>query len=112
VRLEAKRVRASSRASGVVDVFAGAGAHAGHNTGRLRHLAVGENGDLQGSCADEFDGADGALRVLARNVNHDDFGPRILQLAQNGVGWSRGKYGAAEYRFAQARRFQTNLQRR
>ena len=94
MREELKRVRASSRASEPaesIEVFARAGAHAGDDVGRLRHFAVGEDGNLQGRGANQFDGVDGALRIVRGNVDDDDFGARILKLAQNRVGGADGK---------------------
>src|SRR5579864_3162023 len=40
------------RPSGIVQIFASPGSHAGNNVDRLRHLAVGEDRDLLGSGAD------------------------------------------------------------
>src|ERR1700722_7126970 len=95
---------------GVIEIFAGTCPHAGHDVDRAGHFAVGEDGNLLGGCANQFDGMDGALRVLRGNVDDDHFGARILKLTQNGVGGSGGKPGMAEHNLAQARRFQTILQ--
>ena len=96
---------------GMIQIFARAGTHAGHDAGRMRHVAVGEDADLLGGGANQFDGANGALGILRGNVDDHDFGARILQLAENRVGGSGRKSNMAEHRLSQARRFQTTLQR-
>src|SRR6266568_369775 len=55
---------------GVIEIFAGAGAHAGDDVGRLRHRAIGEDANLLCSGADQFDGADSALGVMRRYVDN------------------------------------------
>src|ERR1700722_62057 len=104
-------LKQSVGSSRIVDVFPGAGPHAGDDAGGMRHLAVGKDGNLQRSGANEFDGANGALGIVLRNVNDDNFGARILKLAENCVGGANRKSDVAEDRPAQACRFQTNLQR-
>ena len=73
--------------------------------------AAGEDANLLGRGANQFDGADGALSIMRGNVNNDYFGARILQLAEDRIGRSGGKSDMAEYCLGQARRFQTTLQR-
>src|SRR5580658_985534 len=83
-RTEAReRFEQSFVTTGMVDVLAGAGAHAGNNAGGLRHLAVGKNANLLRGGANQFDGMDGALGVLRGNVDDDNFGARLLQLAED-----------------------------
>ena len=72
-------------AGAVVQIFAGSGAHAGHDGGGLLHAAVGEDGELQGVGLNQFDGLDGGLRILGRDIDQDYFGAQILNLAQDGV---------------------------
>src|SRR5271165_2251813 len=102
----AGRTEASERfgqslwATGMVDILAGAGAHAGDNVGGPRHFAVGEDADLLGGGANQFDGMDGALGVLRGNVDDHYFGARILELAENRIGRSSGKADMAEHRLA------------
>ena len=98
-------------ASRMIEIFSGAGAHAGNNTGGMCHLAVGEDGNLLSGGANQFDGTNGALGVTRGNVDDDDFGTRILKLAEDGVGGAGGKAVVAEHRLSQATRFQTILQR-
>ena len=80
----------------VIEIFAGAGAHAGNDAGGLRHFAIGEDGNLLSGGANQFDGMDSALRVLRGNVDDDDFGARILELAKDGVGGYGGKPDVTE----------------
>src|ERR1700730_2851447 len=96
---------------GTVQIFTCAGAHAGHDTGGPGHLAIGEDGNLLRSSANQFDGVDGALGVVRRYVNDYNFRARILKLAEDGIGWPSGKTDVAKHRLAQARGFQTILQR-
>ena len=84
-------------ASAVIQVFAGPGAHAGHNRGGLLHAAVGENRQLQGIGLNEFDRADGRLRILRRDIDDDDFGAQILNLAEDGVSGAGRKADIAEH---------------
>src|SRR5436305_12109569 len=51
----------------VVQILAGAGAHAGHDPGRIRHVAVGKDGNLLGGGADQFDGTDRTLSIFCGN---------------------------------------------
>src|SRR5580700_9474622 len=76
-----KRFEQGVVATGVVNVLPGAGTHAGDDVSGLRHFAIGEDGDL-GRGTNQFDGVDGALRVLRRNMHDDNFGARFLKLAQ------------------------------
>ena len=95
----------------MIQIFASAGAHAGNDAGGLGHLAIGEDGNLLRSSANQFDGVDGALGVVRGYVDDDNFRARILKLAEDGIGWSSGKPDVAKHRLSQARRFQTILQR-
>ena len=79
------------RAGGIFQIFTCTRAHAGHNVRRMSHFAVGEDGDLQGGGANQFDGVNGALRILRWNVDNHDFGARVLQLSKNGIRRPDGK---------------------
>jgi hypothetical protein len=92
-----------------VDKFSGSGAHTSDDVGGLRHLAVGEDADLQRGGTNQFDGVDGAAGILRGNINDNDFGARFLQLADDGVGWSDGKSNMTEYRTSELRLFQTTF---
>ena len=75
-------------AGAVIQIFTGPGAHAGHNGGGLLHGSVGKDGELEGVGLNQFDGFDGALRILGRDIDDDDFGAQVLNLAQDGIGGS------------------------
>ena len=94
----------------MIQVFPGSGAHAGHNRCGLLHASVGKDGELQGVGLNQFNGFDGALRILGRDINHDDFGAQILNLAQDGVGGSGGKADVAEHDPTQAGSLHPSLQ--
>jgi len=94
----------------MIQILSGAGAHASDDHRGLRHLAVGENRDLLGGGADQFNRADGALRILRCDIDDDDFGAGILQLAENLIGRPDGKSDMAENRGSQPRRLQASLQ--
>ena len=114
VREELKRVSASSSGFGssrIIEILASAGAHAGDDASGMGHVAVGENANLLRGGANQFNGADGALRILCGNIDDDNFRARILNLAQNGVGRSGGKPDMAEDGLSQACGFETILQR-
>ena len=94
----------------MIEVFSGSGAHAGDDGRGLLHVAVGKDGELQSVGLNQLDGFDGALRILGRDVDDDDFGAQILNLAQDGVGGSGGKADVAEYDPTQAGCFHPALQ--
>ncbi len=77
----------------------------------MGHLAVGKNSDLKGGVANQFDGSDGASWILWRDVDDDNFSAGLLNLAENCVGRTHRKAGMTENGMAQARSFQTVLQR-
>ena len=79
--------------------------------GGLRHLAVGEDGNLLRGGVNQFDGVNGALRIARGNIHDHNFGARVLNLAENGVGRPHGKAHLAEHGAAQPCRLQTLLQR-
>ena len=81
----------SLSAGAVIQIFAGSGAHAGHDGGGLLHAAVGEDGELQGVGLNEFDGLDGGLRIRGRDIDHDHLGAQILNLPQDGIRGSDGE---------------------
>ena len=67
LRVAVNRVNASIRASEVAlafQKFARAGAHRSHDGGRMVHFTNRENGNVRGVGLDQFDGADGPLRIL------------------------------------------------
>ena len=82
-------------AGAVIQIFAGSGAHAGHDGGGLLHGSVGEDGELQSVGLNEFDGLDGGMRILGSDIDHDNFNPQILNLAQDGVRGSSRKADVA-----------------
>ncbi len=94
----------------IIEKLSGAGAHGGHNAGWLPHGAVGKNGQLQRVRLDQFDGADGGLRILRRNIDDHHFGPEILNLAQDGVCGAGGKADVGVYGAGQAGGFQAALE--
>ena len=61
-----ERFEQGLRTGRMIEIFAGAGAHAGNDAGGLRHFAIRENGNLLSGGANQFDGVDGALRDPAR----------------------------------------------
>ncbi len=60
----------------------------------------------------QFDGFDGALRILVRNIDHYDFGAQILNLAKDRVRGSGGEADVTEYDAGQAGSLQAALQLR
>jgi hypothetical protein len=46
---------------------------------------------------DQFNGADGSLRILGVNIHQDDFGALILQLTQNSIARSHRETDTAQY---------------
>ncbi len=97
-------------AGGAVDKLAGAGTHGGDDGGRLIHLADGKNSDVGNAGVDEFDGANGALRVARIDIDQDDFGALVLQLPQNGVARPEREAGLAHHGASQMRAFDTGVQ--
>src|SRR5271155_1091715 len=100
----------SLKSSALVEVFAGSGAHAGHDGGGLLHGAVSEDSQLEGVGLNEFDGFDGGLRVRGTDINDDDFGAQVLNLAEDGVGASGREADVAEHHASQAGSLQAALQ--
>src|ERR1700722_2584649 len=84
------------RGSVTLQKFAGPGAHRSHDGGRMTHLADGKNRDVAGVRLNQFDGADGSVRVVRVNVEEDYFGPHVLHLAQHRVGGAGRKSRVAE----------------
>ena len=99
-----KRVKASIKrfaAGGVIQKLARAGSHGGNNVCGLAHFAHGENCDFGKVAVDQFDGANGSLRILRIDTHQDDFGVLILQLAQNRIARPGGKPDMAQHRSGQ-----------
>src|SRR3974390_1484197 len=78
------------RARGLFQVLARTGPHGGPNVGGLGHFAVGEDGNLQSGGANEFDGADGALCILSRDIDDHDLSAGILELSKECAGGGGG----------------------
>ena len=97
-------------AGGIVQKLARSGAHAGHDGGGLLHGAVGENGQLQSVGLNQFDRADGGMRIVGRDIDDHNFGAQILNLTKNRVGGAGRKADVAEYGARQARRLDAALQ--
>ena len=93
-----------------IHILAGTIAHAGHDIRRLRHLSIGEDGNLLGSGPNQFDGANRAMRVMHRNFYDNNFGARLLYPADDRVRWTDGEPNVAEYFIAQSSCSQALLQ--
>jgi len=85
----------------VIQKLARAGSHGGNDVSGLTHFAYGENCDFGNIAVDQFDGADGSLRILRINIHQNDFGALILQLAQNRIARPRGETHMAQHRSGQ-----------
>ena len=88
-------------AGGMIQKLARAGSHGGNNVRGLVHFAHGKNRDIGNAGVDQFDGANGSLRILRIDIHQDDFGVLILQLTQNRVARSRRETDMAQYRSGQ-----------
>src|SRR5579871_41956 len=104
-----ERLQQRLRAPRLIQILPCAGAHGRDNVGGLRHLAVGEDGNLLRGSPNELDGTDGRLRVLRGNVDDYDFSARLLKRSENRVGRTRRKANMMEDRAPQARFLQTFL---
>ena len=62
----------------VIEKLARARPHRGHNVRRLVHFADGKNRDLGNASVNQFDGADGSLRIVRIDIDQNDFNPLIL----------------------------------
>jgi hypothetical protein len=81
----------------VIQKLARAGSHGGNNIRGLTHFAHGENCDFGKVAMDQFDGANGSLRILGIDTHQDDFGVLILQLTQNRIARSGGETDMAQH---------------
>src|SRR5271166_122398 len=97
-------------AGAVVEVFSGTRSHGSHDGGGLGHAAIGEDAELQGVGLQQFDGFDGALRIVRRDINQNDLGAQVLNVAENRVGRSRRKTGKAADHASQPGGFEAGLQ--
>ena len=81
--------------------LAGARPHCGNDDQRLVHFTDGKNGDVRNAGVDQFDGADGPLRIPRINIHEDDLGPLVLQLPQYRIAWTGRKTDVAQHRSSQ-----------
>src|SRR6267154_2907435 len=95
----------------VIQILARAGTHAGHDRRRVKHLSIRENGDLQSRVANQLNRSDRPLRFVRCDINQHDFGPQVLNLTQDGVGWAGWKTDVTEDNAGQRNLVQTLLQR-
>jgi len=84
-------------AGAMIQKLARAGAHGGNDVGGLVHFTDGKNRDVGGAGMDEFDRANGTLRILRVDAHENNFGALILQLAQNGVTRSNWETDVAQH---------------
>jgi hypothetical protein len=85
----------------MIQKLARPGSHGGNNVRGLVHFAHRKNRDFGNAGVDQFDGADGPLRILRINVHHHNFRALILQLTQNGVARPCREPDMAQYRTRQ-----------
>src|SRR5258708_5841233 len=78
-----KSLEQSVGTSRVIQIFAGARAHAGDDRAGLKQIAIGEGGDLQSGGANQFDSRDGALRLARWKGDNHDFRTQVLNLSKN-----------------------------
>ena len=114
-RVAVNRVNASIRdfrGGALFQKFARAGPHRGHDGGRMAHFTDRKNGDVRGVRLNQFDGADGPLRIVRINIDDHYFCPHVLYLAQHRVrGAGREPY-VTEDVAAHSGSFQTMLEDR
>ena len=91
---------------GAIQIFAGTISHAGDDIGRLAHVAGRKDSNLLSGAANQFDRADGALRIPGRDIDDNDFRTGLLKLPDNGIGRINWKSDMAEDFVPQACRLQ------
>ncbi len=95
-----------------IQKFAGAGTHRSHDGGRMVHFPNRKNSDIRGVRLDQFNGADGPLRAGSIDIDQDDFGPDVLNLAQHRVRGAGRETHVTEDIAAHSGSFQTMLEHR
>src|SRR5882762_110454 len=99
------------RTSRVIQILARASTHAGNDSRRVKHLSIGENGDLQSGVANQLNRGDRPLSIVRCDINQHDFGAQVLNLTQDGVGGAGRKTDVTEDNAGQRSLLQTVLQR-
>jgi hypothetical protein len=78
----------------------------------MAHFTDRENSNVRSVRLDQFDGADGALRILRINVEDYDFRPNVLHLAQYRIRGAGGESQVTEDVATHSGSFQTMLEYR